>query len=90
MRLLETLSITHAVKATHWDSFRFGSFREQFTIRFQGGSSFWTDVVLHGRKPEWGRVRLDFNPNKIAHLCSNCAGALCGEYASHAPQNPAV
>ena len=67
MHLLETLPITHAVEVTHWDSFRIGSFREQFTIRFQDSNSFWLGIVLNGRKPEWGRVRLDFNPNKIAH-----------------------
>lgn len=67
MHLLENLPITHAVEVTHWDSFRIGSFREQFTIRFQDGNSFWVGAVLNGRKPEWGRVRLDFNPNKVAN-----------------------
>lgn len=66
MRLLERLSFTHAVEVTHWDSFKIGSFKEQFSIRFQDGNSFWVGVVLNGRKPEWGRVRLDFNPNKVA------------------------
>ena len=67
MLLLEKLPITHAVEVTHWNSFKIGSFKEQFIIRFQDGNSFWVGVVLNGRKPEWGRVRLDFNPNKIAH-----------------------
>lgn len=67
MHLLGNLPITHAVEVTHWDNFRMGSFREQFTIRFQDGNSFWVGAVLNGRKPEWGRVRLDFNPNKVAH-----------------------
>ena len=67
MHLLENLPITHAVEVTHWDSFRIGSFREQFTIRFQDGNSLWVGAVLNGRKPEWGRVRLDFNPNKVAN-----------------------
>ena len=67
MHLLEKLPITHAVEVTHWDSFRIGSFREQFTIRFQDGNSFWVEAVLNGRKPEWGRVRLDMNPNKVAN-----------------------
>ncbi len=66
MQLLGKLPISHAVEVTHWDSFRVGSFREQFTVRFQDGNSFWVGVVLNGRKPEWGRVRLDFNPNKVA------------------------
>jgi len=66
MKLLETLPITHAVEVTHWNSFRPGSFREQFSIHFQDGNSFWIGAVLNGRKPEYGRVRLDFNPNKVA------------------------
>ena len=66
MLLLDKLPISHAVEVNHWNSFRPGSFREQFTIRFQDGNSFWLGAVLNGRKPEWGRVRLDFNPNKVA------------------------
>ena len=66
MHLLGKLPITHAVEVTHWNSFKMGSFKEQFTLRFQDGNSFWIGVVLNGRKPEWGRLRLDFNPNKIA------------------------
>ena len=67
MHLLERLPFTHAVEVTHWNSFKMGSFKEQFTIRFQDGNSFWVGVVLNGRKPEWGRARLDFNPNKVAN-----------------------
>lgn len=65
MHLLETLPFTHAVEVTHWNSFKMGSFKEQFSIRFQNGNSFWLGVVLNGRKPEYGRVRADFNPNKV-------------------------
>lgn len=66
MSLLDKLPITHAVEVTHWNSFRPGSCREQFSIRFQDGNSFWVGAVLNGRKPEYGRVRMDFNPNKVA------------------------
>lgn len=66
MSLLEKLPITHAVEVKYWNSFRPGSFREQFSIRFQDGNSFWIGAVLNGRKPEYGRVRMDFNPNKVA------------------------
>ena len=66
MSLLDKLPITHAVEVTHWNNFRPGSFREQFSIRFQDGNSFWIGAVLNGRKPEWGRVRLEFNANKVA------------------------
>ena len=64
MVLLDKLPITYAVEVLHWSSFRPGTFREQFTIRFQDGASFWIGAVLNGRKPEWGRVRIDANPNK--------------------------
>lgn len=66
MALLDKLPINYAVAVKHWDSFRIGSFREQFSIQFQDGDSFWMGVVLNSRKPEWGRVRMDFNPNKVA------------------------
>lgn len=66
MHLLETFPFTHAVEITHWNSFKMGSYKEQFSIRFQDGNSFWIGVVLNGRKPEYGRVRIDFNPNKVA------------------------
>lgn len=66
MKLLDKLPITHAVEVKYWNSFRPGSFREQFSIRFQDCNSFWVGAVLNGRKPEWGRVRVDFNPNKVA------------------------
>lgn len=65
MRLLETIPFTHAVDIKHWNSFKMGSFKDQFTICFQDGSSFWVGAVLNGSKPEWGRVRVDFNPNKV-------------------------
>ena len=33
----------------------------------QDGTSFWLGVALNGKKTEWGRCRLDWNPNKVAH-----------------------
>ena len=66
MALLDKLPIQYAVEVTHWSSFRPGTFREQFSIRHQDGTSFWLGVALNGRKPVWGKARLDFNPNKVA------------------------
>lgn len=66
MILLDKLPLKYAVDVVHWSSFRPGTFREQFKIQMQDGTSFWLGAVLNGRKPEWGRCRLDFNPNKIA------------------------
>lgn len=64
---MDELPITHAVNVVHWDSFKPGTFREQFSIQMQDGTSFWLGIVLNGAKPVWGRCRLDFNPNKVAH-----------------------
>lgn len=65
MHLLERLPFTYAVEVTHWNSFKMGSFKEQFSIRFQDGNSFWIGAVFNGRKPEYGRLRADYNPNKV-------------------------
>lgn len=66
MVFLDDLPIKYAVNVVYWNSFRPGTFREQFSIQMQDGNSFWLGVVLNGKKPEWGRCRLDFNPNKVA------------------------
>ena len=70
MKLLDALPMRYAVEVTHWDSFRIGTFREQFTIAHQDGTSFWLGAALNGKATEWGRVRLDFNPNKVAQHTS--------------------
>lgn len=67
MLLMDELPIKYAVNVVYWNSFRPGTFREQFSIQMQDGSSFWLGAILNGKKPEWGRCRLDFNPNKVAH-----------------------
>ena len=66
MKLLDALPVHYAVEVTHWNSFHIGTFREQFTIAHQDGTSFWLGAALNGKTTEWGRVRLDFNPNKVA------------------------
>ena len=63
---LDTLEIRYAVTVTHWSSLRIGSFRENFTVAFQDRSSFWIGIGLNAHKPNFGRVRLEFNPNKCA------------------------
>lgn len=67
MLLLDHLPIKYAVDVVYWTSLRIGSFRDQFSIKLQDGNSFWLGVVLNGKKPEWGRCRLEANPNKVAH-----------------------
>lgn len=65
--MLDNLPIQYAVEVTHWASFRIGTFREQFSFQHQDKTSFWLGAILNSSKPEFGRVRLDFNPNKVAH-----------------------
>lgn len=66
MVLMDKLPIMFAVNVVHWTSFRIGSFREQFTIEHQDGTSFWIGAALNSNRTEWGRIRMDFNPNKVA------------------------
>ena len=65
MKILEQLPLQYAVDVRNWTSFKIGSFRENFTIAMQDGTSFWLGAALNSRKTEWGRIRLDFNPNKV-------------------------
>ncbi len=67
MALMGLLPMEKAVNVVHWCSYRPGTFREQFSIQMQDDNSFWLGAVLNGRTPEWGRCRLDFNPNKVAN-----------------------
>lgn len=66
MALMGVLPVKKAVNVVHWCSYRPGTFREQFSIQMQDGNSFWLGAVLNSKAPEWGRCRLDFNPNKVA------------------------
>lgn len=63
--LLDGLSIKYAVQVTYWFSGKIGTFKHQFKIQMQDGTSFWLGCVLNSRKPI-NRVRLDANPNKVA------------------------
>lgn len=67
MSLMGLLPMEKAVNIVHWCSYRPGTFREQFSIRMQDNTSFWLGVALNGKTTEWGRCRLDFNPNKVAN-----------------------
>lgn len=66
-KILSTLDINYAVAVRHWPSLRIGTFRENFTITFLDRSSFWLGVGLNESKPNFGRIRLDANPNHCAH-----------------------
>lgn len=66
-KILSTLDLKYAVNIRHWSSLRIGTFRENFTFAFRYGSSFWLGVGLNEAKPNFGKVRLDANPNHCAH-----------------------
>lgn len=65
-RLLDNLPIRYAISTKPWESFKIGSFRQNYTVTFQSGNSFWLGIGLNSTKTEWNRVRLEVNPNKCA------------------------
>lgn len=65
-RLLDDLPIRYAVQTRSWESFKMGSFRQNYTVTFQNEHSFWLGVALNSTRTEWNRVRLEVNPNKCA------------------------
>lgn len=67
MTLLDRIQFVYTVNVTHWMRFKPGEFKEQFTIAMSKETSFWLGAGLNGRSTDWRRVRLDFNPNKVAH-----------------------
>ena len=66
LKLLEILPFRYAVETVYWCSVRPGSFRDQFSIKLQDGNSFWLGIVLNGNSLNWGRCRMEFNPNKVS------------------------
>lgn len=64
--VLNMLDMTFSVIVRHWSSLRIGTFRENFSIAFLDGASFWLGVGLNEIKPNFGRVRLEANPAHCA------------------------
>lgn len=62
-RILSTLDLHYAVNSRHWPSLRIGTFRENLTLTFADGSSFYIGLGLNEVKPNFGRIRIDVNPN---------------------------
>lgn len=62
-QMLSTLDLRYAVNSRHWSSLRIGTFRENLTLAFADGSSFYIGLGLNEVKPNFGRIRLDVNPN---------------------------
>lgn len=66
-KILSTLDLKYAINVRHWSSLRIGTFRENFTFSFRDGSSFWLGFGLNEAKPNFGKIRLDANPNHCAN-----------------------
>ena len=69
-RLINNLDLRYAVKTAQWESYKIGRYRQNFTVSFQNGNSWWLGVALNSIKTEWQRVRLEVNPNKCAQHAS--------------------
>lgn len=65
MKILDVQSLRYHADVIHWDAYKPGTFREQFSIRTSTETSFWLGVALNGVKTDWERCRLEFNPNKV-------------------------
>lgn len=66
MKLLDQLPMQYVTDVQHWTSYRLGTYREQFSIRVSDKTSFWVGAALNLAKTNWGKVRVEFNPNKVA------------------------
>lgn len=64
--ILSDLDMKFAVRLRHWSSLRIGTFRENITISFLDGASFWLGFGLNEAKPNFGRVRMEANPAHCA------------------------
>lgn len=62
-KMLSTLDLRYAVNTRHWQGLRIGTYRENLTLAFADGSSFFIGLGLNEVKPNFGRIRLDVNPN---------------------------
>lgn len=69
-KMLETITFEYCCELVHWDSLKIGTFKMQFTIQLYDGNSFWLGMGLNQGKTNYGRIRIEFNPNKVAnHDC---------------------
>lgn len=83
--LLSTLDLRYAVNIRHWQSLRIGAFRENFSLSFLDSSSFWLGLGLNEVKPNFGRIRLDVNPNhcvrhQVFQILFGWLNTVCGSF----------
>ena len=67
MSLITQMQLSNDVDIQHWISLKTFSFHDNFDFKFCDGTSFWLGVgfVKFG-KTDYGRMSIDFNPNKVA------------------------
>ena len=85
VRLLSTLDLRYAVNIRHWQSLRIGTFRENFSLSFLDSSSFWLGLGLNEVKQNFGRIRLDVNPNhcvrhQVFQILFGWLNTVCGSF----------
>lgn len=65
--MLDTLPIKYTIEVRMWESFKMGSFRGNYAVKFADGNSFYIGVALNAAKTVWDHCRLEYNPNKVAN-----------------------
>lgn len=64
MKLLSEIELRYSVTVVHWQSNKIGHYKDQFSVRI-GQVSFWLGVALNSYRVLWGKIRAEFNPNKL-------------------------
>lgn len=49
-----------------WSSYRMGTYHDQYRVLLPDDTSFWVGLGLNQGRTEWGHIRVDANPNKVA------------------------
>lgn len=63
-KLLSNLDLQYAVNSRSWQNLRIGTFRDNLSLTFADGNSFYIGLGLNEAKPNFGRIRIDANPNR--------------------------
>ena len=64
-RLLNAIAARMLLHFDHWQSWKIGTYRDQFSIKCPGGESFFLGVGLNGGGLPDNTARIEFNPNKV-------------------------
>ena len=65
--LLRSLPFKYEADTDFWESHKIGRYRGNYTVKLSDKNSFYIGIALNGVKTEWGKCRVEFNPNKVAH-----------------------